>query len=241
MSKENKPTRKTPRKRISGNLKTQVFQEALVTCPFCGLQKLGSLQVHHIDENPSNDLPENLIAVCGSCHEQITKGIVSNADVCKTKLMLKCGVHPFQAKVKTTQSVNANVGINKGIIANEVTIKSGAKTTGLILQGTIGTDPAKYNYVEYLVKKLTKWRQNGEMFGQKRKGELHDGVTRNILAQQLGGLTKDLLLERFESVVEHIQGKIDDTVFGLNNLRKGIRNYHDFTEHGLPKKKRGRM
>lgn len=39
------------------------------TCEACG--RLGSrLHVHHVDENPMNNEPPNLMTLCGSCHRQ---------------------------------------------------------------------------------------------------------------------------------------------------------------------------
>lgn len=39
-------------------------------CPDCGrsLPRAGEFDVHHIDEDPTNNDPENLIALCRRCH-----------------------------------------------------------------------------------------------------------------------------------------------------------------------------
>lgn len=232
---EHTPTpKKRARKKMPGNLKTAVFQEALATCPFCGLQKVGSLQVHHIDSNPENDLLENLIAICASCHEQVTKGLLSESDVRTKKRMLLFGVHPF-AKPSNGNAVTVAHTINSGIIANKVVVQKGGKKEQIILPGSIGSEPRKYNYVEYLVKRLTKFRQAGESYGQKRSGKIHDGGTRKILENELGGLPKDLPAEDFETVVAVIQGKIDATALGRNRKSRGQSNYHSFEAHGLQK------
>jgi hypothetical protein len=221
------------RKGVPGRLRTAVFQEALATCPLCGLQKLGSLQLHHIDGDHSHNALENLMAVCGSCHDQITKGIVSEADVRTTKRMLQCGVHRFaKSSLPPANALNFS-GTNTGIVANKVTVQGRVKGGNIILPGTVGSDPEKYNYVEYLIKRLTKFREAGVSYGQKRKGQIHTGSTRSILGDQLGGLPKDQPVEHFEKVVAHIKGKIDKTILGKTRKSQGKRNYHEFNEHGL--------
>lgn len=231
------PANSRQRGRVAGKLRLRVFQEAYAACPFCGLEKIGSLQVHHIDGVPTNDAVENLIAVCGSCHEQITKGFKSEADVRMTKRMLLAGVHPFRDPPKCgAGSVTVSQSTNSGIIANRVTINSSSKSGKIILPGSIGADPPRYNYVEYLIKRLTSFRQAGASYGQ-RRGVMHSGSVRKILDNELGGLPKDQPLERFDEIVAILKSKIDDTALGRNNRSRGIRNYHGFDEHGRRKSK----
>jgi len=225
------------RKQVTGKLRLEIFQEAFATCPFCGLEKIGSLQVHHIDGNPKNDTPDNLIAACGSCHDQITKGFKSEADVITAKRMLRAGIHPFRrTPVQTRDSVNVTQTTNSGIIANRVTINKGKKSGHIILPGSIGADLPRYNYVEYLIKRLVIFRQAGASYGQRRATQIHAGSVRKILENELGGLPKDQSAERFDEIVAILKTKIDDTVLGKNNTSRGIRNYHRFEEHGSKSK-----
>lgn len=43
-------------------------------CSICGLEEECCLQIHHIDEDRSNDAPDNLIIVCANCHSRIHRG-----------------------------------------------------------------------------------------------------------------------------------------------------------------------
>lgn len=231
------PANPKQRGNVTGKLRLRVFQEAYATCPFCGLEKIGSLQVHHIDGDPTNDTIENLIAACGSCHDQITKGFKSEADVRMTKRMLMAGVHQFRDPPKHGgDSVTVTQSTNRGIIANRVTINNATNRGKIILPGSIGADPARYNYVEYLIKRLTTFRQAGASYGQ-RRGVVHSGSVRKILDNELGGLPKDQPLERFDEIVAILKSKINDTALGRNNRSRGIRNYHGFEEHGQRKSK----
>jgi hypothetical protein len=62
-------------------------------------------------------------------------------------------------------------------------------------------------------------------------------VTRKIFENEFGGLPKDLPLVQFDQLVATLKARIDKTVLGKHNLSRGIRNYHEFEEHGLPKKR----
>ncbi len=47
--------------------------------------EVAALQIHHIDESPSNNDTDNLILVCASCHAKITARVLSFADVVTKK------------------------------------------------------------------------------------------------------------------------------------------------------------
>lgn len=55
-------------------------------CPFCPSEDVGHFEVHHIDENPSNNDILNLILVCPTCHSKITKSDILKAEVLQAKL-----------------------------------------------------------------------------------------------------------------------------------------------------------
>lgn len=72
---------KKARTRLSKTLEKRVFQEAGSKCAFCPETYIVSLQIHHIDGNPSNNAFENLILVCALCHTKITGGVISEEAV----------------------------------------------------------------------------------------------------------------------------------------------------------------
>jgi len=57
------------RKTISQNLKYKLFYNCARTCCVCKCQK-NPIQIHHIDNNPSNNIYENLIVLCSNCHDE---------------------------------------------------------------------------------------------------------------------------------------------------------------------------
>ena len=217
-----KPTRVKPTKATEH----QVREECGQACanPKCREWSTASHEIHHIDGDRSNTVKTNLLLFCGTCHNKEIAGVISEADVRLWKRMAEAGALPppkGQAPASFGDAVNVSHTNNSGIIANRVTIQGKAKAAKIILPGSIATDAKKYNYVEYLVKRLTKFREAGGSYGQKRKGKIHDGGTRKILGEQLDGLPKDQPIEHFEKVVAHIKGKIDNTALGRNRRSDG--------------------
>lgn len=219
---------------IGNAQRTRLLQEVSGVCPFCGLELIGSLQIHHVDRIASNTVDNNLLAVCASCHEQLTRQLIPDSEVFWRKRALENGVHPAR---KDKPGMNVSGTDNRGgVIANEfhgkVVFESDRKPGPIILCGSIADNPKHYRYVEYLIKRLTTFREAGASFGQRRKGIIHSGGTRSILENEFGNLPKDLPVEKFGDVVATLKAKIDNTALGRNNTAKAIRNYHSFEEHG---------
>lgn len=76
------------RKTIPAKIKVLLQKEIDSTCPFCSNDDVEHFQIHHIDENPENNLFKNLLLLCPTCHSKITKGDISRAIVEVTKLEL---------------------------------------------------------------------------------------------------------------------------------------------------------
>jgi 5-methylcytosine-specific restriction endonuclease McrA len=50
-------------------IRNAVLERDGSTCTVCGGEQ--DLHIHHIDHNPTNDDPENLITLCGICHARV--------------------------------------------------------------------------------------------------------------------------------------------------------------------------
>ena len=53
---------------IPNEIKTKVYERAAYNCQKCG--KGIHPEIHHIDHNPSNNIPSNLIVLCPTCHAE---------------------------------------------------------------------------------------------------------------------------------------------------------------------------
>jgi hypothetical protein len=227
----------TNRVAVGAAQRTRLLQEVSGACPFCGLELIGSLQIHHVDRDSSNTIDSNLIAVCASCHEQLTRQIIPDSDVAWRKRALQNGVHPARReKPGMTVNTTDNRG---GFIAKEIhgnVVFQGERKSGpIILSGSIADNPKHYRYIEYLIERLTEFRRAGASFGHQRKGQIHAGGTRRILKNEFGNLPKDLPVEEFDCLVSTLKAKIANTALGRRNGARGIPSFHAFEEHGTKK------
>jgi hypothetical protein len=83
------------RKKPSYRLKARLIQESAGKCAFCPFSDAGRLEFHHIDEDSSNTVFENLIAVCPNCHSSIGEGLISQEAVIDKKKQLLITVSTF--------------------------------------------------------------------------------------------------------------------------------------------------
>jgi DNA-directed RNA polymerase subunit RPC12/RpoP len=51
-------------------IRNKIIKERGNKCEFCGAEGIGtnSLTVHHLDFNPMNNDPKNLVVLCAKCH-----------------------------------------------------------------------------------------------------------------------------------------------------------------------------
>ena len=93
------------------------------------------------------------------------------------------------------------------------------------------TGSLERSYLDYLIGRLTEFRQAGASFGQTFSGKVTSAGTAKIMAKQLGASVPELAASRFAEAVEYLQTKIDATILGKRNLAKGVPNYHSFADH----------
>lgn len=84
-NKVGKARKKSNRKSIPYKTKALLQKEISSKCPFCGNNDVDHFQIHHIDENAENNLIENLLMLCPTCHSKITKGDISIREVIRCK------------------------------------------------------------------------------------------------------------------------------------------------------------
>jgi hypothetical protein len=215
----------------------QVREECGQACanPSCRELSSASHEVHHIDGNTADSSRENLILLCGTCHNKEIAGVISMADVLLWKRMAQAGALPPPKGVQATSivSIQDNSGI-AGHVVNINTVKlqsrSGPRTRREITPGLIEADPDMRTYATYLVGRYIKWRKNGKSVDSRL---FNPGSAHGILGEGFGSPSSVLLIPqtRFFAWVAQAQAKIDNTVFGQSNKRKVGRNFHSWEEH----------
>lgn len=198
------------------------------TCPFCENQEVGHFQIHHIDDNPANNIPSNLLLLCPNCHSKITKGDISQAEVIKIKEELEKKSLTTEKRESTT--INFSSRVDTAIVGNNnrITIKQSSKK-GKYPPDCIGFETIKGNYVGYLIDQYNKYKKYelGEekisysVFAKHLKAKYKIAPTRTIY---------NLPLDKFEDITQYIQLRINNTK--LAKIKgKNHKNYSSFEDY----------
>lgn len=95
-------------------------------------------------------------------------------------------------------------------------------------EGTIGSDVNRGNYLRYLTKRYNEFREKDASFGSFRA--FHYSVIHKNIESKFGSPTNFLPVAMFDAVVEFLHSRINDTILGRNNRKKGIPNFKSFQE-----------
>ncbi len=224
------------RKSIPAKTKAKLQKEIKSECPFCGNEDVEHFQIHHIDENPSNDVFDNLLLICPTCHSKITKGDINSEVVLQKKISLSqenttnqnqttTKVNNFNAPIN-----NAVVGDNNAVNINTTVVKKATKkVVNKYPEGSIGSDIHKKNYISYLITRYNEYKEwevgkenmSYGFFGSNLKKRFKVGKDSSIY---------HVPLERFEELADYIKSRVDKTV--LAKIKgKEHKNYSSFSEY----------
>jgi hypothetical protein len=229
--KENLTKKNRTRIPNQAKIKAELQREINSVCPFCENMDVGHFEIHHIDNVPSHNEPNNLILLCPTCHSKITKGDISQAEVIKKKNEL---INKKTASEKNNgRPINFNSSVNNAIFGSNNVINI-SQTTKSAKQkyppGCIGFDTVKSNYVGYLINRYHEYKEyelgkgniKYAIFPSHLKKQFKIGSTRSIY---------NLPIEKFDELVCYIQSRIENTK--LAKVKgKGHKNYSTFLEYG---------
>lgn len=228
---------KKKRAPISATTKHLLNDQFESACAVCRDSTSAKLEIHHIDGDTQNPSLENLLIVCGGCHNEFTLGTKTEADARMFKRMAETGYLPSRKGKKTQpKSKVVNKGTNSGLMANTVNIgtlkvpKDRAGKSSRELPGTIGADPNMRTYATYLVGKYIKCRQEGEKWVKQYGRPFSPGSAHGILGEGFGVTNSVLQIPQrfFLDWVASAQSKIKRTVFAKN---LGHKFFHSWEEH----------
>jgi hypothetical protein len=179
MPNESSKPVKRPRKR-SVRLEKEMIAEAGGLCGWCRFPE--PLQVHHIDGDPGNTVPVNLIALCLNCHGKAELGFPSPADLHGRKLELQ-----WQRTSLSFHSTNKRAAVSvENVFGGQVAEKIENKTYHGVRPprnhpspDSIEANAAMKNYVQYLIGKYTWCRMEEKKYGDTRP--FHPAMTKNIV------------------------------------------------------------
>jgi hypothetical protein len=216
-------------KDIPARVKKLIIQESAGICSFCSERDVSTLEFHHIHgkDIPDPHAPENLIYVCKNCHGKITAGQISETDVDLKKRILKYSDNKNKNLAGISNVINFSGKINAGTIANVVHFhgRPQIKTTNQPLQGTIGAELLKRNYLKHLIDRYHE-------FAKAEKGQGYKYVVFYQSINRRYGAKWDMIpLQQFEECCVYVQYRINNTVLGKNRKARGQSNYSSFSEY----------
>lgn len=210
------------KKHVPAKVEKYIYQEAGSKCPFCSEIDVTTFEVHHIKsraEEGGNE-PENLILTCGNCHNKITNGVISVHEVYRAKFAVQ---RQFQdqelPKQKAEKSLPSNVlrfdrSSNNGIIANNVNIKTFAKS--LKLQpplGIIASDADKRSYIKHLIDRYNEFKEADRNISEFRPQVIYASIKSRFKCKW-----DFITIDRFPELTEFLQKKIDGTILGEKQM-----------------------
>jgi len=98
MSEGERRSKKAKRVPIANKIKNKVYDIAGGKCQKCG--KAGSLKIHHIDSNPSNNTITNLILLCGNHHDDADNGSIPKWRLKSMRKQQASKIHTVYSKKK---------------------------------------------------------------------------------------------------------------------------------------------
>ena len=96
-------------------------------------------------------------------------------------------------------------------------------------EGCIGANLAKRNYVKYLVERYNHCREADARFG--RSDRFHYSALFKNIESKFKAPTYFIPEGRFGELVDFLHHRIDNTILGRVNSKRGISNYESFDEY----------
>jgi hypothetical protein len=224
-------TKKKARKRIpqENKIRAELQKEINSLCPFCENADVGHFEIHHIDEDPSNNDTGNLLLLCPICHSKITKGDITQLETLKKKISLM--KNSVISKEVGQKIVNFNSKIGNAIVGdnNKISIKQPKIVKQKYPEGCIGFDSTKANYISHLIKRFNEYKEyevgkgqvNYAIFSSHLKKKYKIGSTRTL---------NNLHIDKFDELVDYIHSRINATKLAKVKGR-GHKNYSTFEEY----------
>jgi hypothetical protein len=136
--------------------------------------------------------------------------------------------------MKTKNALNVSSGDFAGAdihVGDRVRVRvgKGSQRPASYPEGCIGADLAKRNYVKYLVERYNHYREADVRFG--RPDRFHYSVLFKNIETKFKAPTYFIPEGRFEGLVDYLHHRIDNTILGRVNSKRGIPNYESFDEY----------
>ena len=131
---------------------------------------------------------------------------------------------------KNTMTVSGGKFAQTNIhIGDKISIPRGGKRPTQYPSGSIGANLPKRNYIKYLVDRYHKYREADGSFGRSQR--FHYAVLFKNIEAKFKAPTYFIPEARFGELVDYLHDRIDNTILGRVNSKRGIANYESFDEY----------
>ncbi|MBL4747883.1 MAG: hypothetical protein JKY17_03635 [Magnetovibrio sp.] len=205
------------RSSLPRKLEKAIFQQFLSRCPFCDESDIATVQKHEAN---------NLILVCGNCHNRIETGGIPLVAVKRKK---ENASHQFlPTKIHPHTVIDVNNSNNQGIIADNVSINISSlkKHRVPFPTATIARDGRARNYTKYLIDRYLKFKE-GEVGKKRMKYE----IIYSSIKREFGAKWDHVPTSRFLELVSFLQRRIDRTIIGKKHKSKNRARYRTYEEY----------
>ena len=123
----------------------------------------------------------------------------------------------------------SGVQFHVGDKTTHVRLVKGSRRSASYPDGCIGANLAHRNYVKYLVERYNHYREADSRFG--RTTRFHYSVLFKNIESEFKAPTYFIPEDRFGELVDYLHHRIDNTILGKVNHKRGIPNYESFDEY----------
>lgn len=233
--------KKAPRKNPTPLQKKELQQEAESQCAWCGDENPESWEFHHIDGRRENTVNENLILLCGKCHNiaEANNGKITMDDLYQRKREL--AVKRKNESVQGTENVQNNtlngIHVNGNFnFSPKQVIHNKTKIIEKYIPGTIESDPKLSAYLKHLMNVYN------PLFAEdckikKRKSTDYSWIRRQAL-EQIGYQMEKTPIVKADELFAFIREKISETIIGRQKISEGKHLVSTFEEFNRKHNKR---
>jgi hypothetical protein len=131
-------------------------------------------------------------------------------------------------KTSTSNIVKITGDVSGSIVANTIHLDGKRSPRMNYPAGSVGANLHKKNYIQYLITRYYKYREADKSYGATRAfahAEIYKSIESKFKVK-----TNFVPEHRFEELSNYLKQRIDRTILGKNNAKKGNRNYESFED-----------
>lgn len=216
---------------VPAKVRALLQKEINSKCPFCVSEDVDHFEVHHIDENRSNNEYSNLIMVCPLCHSKINKQDITQGQVKAVKNKLANKIVTEKSKPSKSKNIKIKGSVKHSIVANTITAeqiiyKGKSKPKPIPHPDSIEANLTMKNYLKHLIDRYQEFIKDDLYKGERRFAQIWRAVK-----NEFGTDAYKIPQNKFFDVVAYLQKRIEGTRIGRINKSRGQKLFSTFEEY----------